>query len=70
MASLAAQWLPLAVLGVAGYRILRGAQAGGPYELIGEATRVLFNDFPLPRGRTYYYVVQAYNARGGLPVQP
>lgn len=63
-ASLAVQWLPLAVPGVAGYRILRGAQPGGPYELVGEAAGAIFNDLPLPRGRTFYYVVQAYDASG------
>lgn len=63
-ASLAVQWLPLAVPGVAGYRILRSTQPGGPYEVVGEATDALFNDLPLPRGRTFYYVVQAYDVNG------
>lgn len=63
-ASLIMQWLPLDVPGVAGYRILRGVQSGGPYDLVGEATGSTFNDLPLPRGQTFYYVVQAYDANG------
>lgn len=61
-ASLAVQWLPLAVSGVAGYRVLRATQSGGPYELVGEATGAVFNDLPVERGKTYYYVVEAYDA--------
>ncbi len=64
--SLAVRWLPLAVPGVAGYRILRSTQPGGPYELVGEATGVLFNDLPVVRGQTTYYVVQAYDGAGTL----
>ncbi|MCX7789887.1 MAG: hypothetical protein N2378_04535 [Chloroflexaceae bacterium] len=62
--SLAVQWLPLDVPGVAGYRILRSTQPGGPYELVGEATGAAFNDLPASSGQTFYYVVQAYDAAG------
>ena len=64
--SLAVRWLPLDVPGVAGYRILRGTQSGGPYELVGEATGALFNDLPVARGQTTYYVVQAFDGAGTL----
>lgn len=55
-ASLAVQWLPLAMPGVAGsgYRVLRAAQSGGPYELIGEVTGTVFHDPPVERGTMYY----------------
>ncbi|HYN88387.1 MAG TPA: fibronectin type III domain-containing protein, partial [Ardenticatenaceae bacterium] len=57
-------WLPPEVPGVAGYRILRSATAGGPYELVGEATGTTYTDLLLEPGRSYFYVVQAYDASG------
>ncbi len=51
---------------MAGYRILRSAHSGGPYEVVGEATGSVFNELPVARGRTYHYVVQAYDANGVL----
>jgi len=44
--------------------ILRSAQPGGPYELVGEAVGAAFNDLPVARGQTYTCVVQAYDAHG------
>lgn len=57
-------WLPLAVDGVAGYRILRAVVPGGPYELVGEVSGFLYTDTLLLRGRLYHYVVQAYDDQG------
>jgi hypothetical protein len=55
-------WLPPAVPGVAGYRILRSEAAGGPYELVGQATGLVYSDLLLEIGQPYYYVVQAFDA--------
>jgi fibronectin type 3 domain-containing protein len=60
----AVRWLPLATPGVAGYRILRSVSAGGPYEVVGESTGGIFNDVAVEHGRTYYYVVQAFDGAG------
>ena len=62
--SLAVKWQAVDVSGVAGYRILRSTQPGGPYEVVGEAIGSVFNDLPVQRGQTYYYVVQAYDGSG------
>ena len=62
--SLAVKWQAVDVSGVAGYRILRSTQLGGPYEVVGEAIGSVFNDLPVQRGQTYYYVVQAYDGSG------
>ena len=62
--SLAVKWRAVNVSGVAGYRILRSTQPGGTYEVVGEATGSVFNDLPVQRGQTYYYVVQAYDGSG------
>jgi hypothetical protein len=59
-------WQAPAIPGVAGYRILRAATAGGPYELVGETTATHFADRLLASGVTYYYIVQAYDADGLL----
>jgi hypothetical protein len=59
-------WQPPAIAGIAGYRILRKQTAGGPYELVGEATGMLFADVSLQRGTVYTYVVQSYDASGVL----
>jgi hypothetical protein len=66
---------------VAGYRILRSTQPGGPYELVGESTVPAYTALLPQTGKTYSYVVQAYDAhgvlspnsiqmRGALPVPP
>ena len=39
-------------------------QSGGPYEVVGEAAGSVFNDLPVQRGQTYYYVVQTYDEAG------
>jgi hypothetical protein len=57
-------WLPPLVEGVEGYRILRGEDPGGPYELVGEAMGTVFHDLLLELGKPYYYVVQAYDKHG------
>jgi hypothetical protein len=62
--SLAVKWQSVDVPEVAGYRVLRGPQSGGPYELVGEVTGPVFNDLPVQRGQTYYYVVQTYDGAG------
>lgn len=61
-------WLPPEMSGVAGYRILRATQAGGPYELVGEATSTSYSDLLLARGQAYHYVVQSYDAAGVVSV--
>lgn len=65
-AAIEVAWLPPPVPGVAGYRILRSDKAGGPYELVGEATAGVYQDLLLTRGPQYCYVVHAYNAQGVL----
>lgn len=62
--SLAVKWAAVNVPGSVGYRILRSTQPGGPYELVGESTTPIFNDLPVERGQTYYYVVQAFDGAG------
>ncbi len=57
-------WSPPSVEGIDGYRILRSEIAGGPYELVGEATGAIFSDVMLKRDQHYYYVVQTYDASG------
>lgn len=57
-------WMPPAVAGVAGYRILRSSTPNGAYELVGEATGTVYTDTLLQPGQTYYYVVQAYDGDG------
>lgn len=64
--SLAVTWAPVDVPGVGGYRILRATQPGGPYAVAGESTAPVFNDLPVVRGQTYYYVVQAFDSAGGV----
>jgi YD repeat-containing protein len=64
--SLAVKWQPLDLPGIAGYRVLRSTQPGGPYELVGETTQPVFNDMPVSRGQTYYYVIQAFDENGVL----
>ena len=58
------KWQSVDVPGVAGYRVLRSPQSSGPYELVGEATGSVFNDLPVQRGQTYYYVVQTFDGAG------
>jgi hypothetical protein len=57
-------WVPPAVSGVEGYRILRSETPGGPYELVGEASGSSYYDTLLARDQDYYYVVQTYDAHG------
>jgi hypothetical protein len=62
--ALAVGWMPSLIPGVAGYRILRGMQSGGPYTMVGDATGTSYTDLLLEPGQRYYYVVQAYDAIG------
>jgi hypothetical protein len=64
--SLAVKWQPVNLPGISGYRILRGMQPGGPYEVVGETTQPVFNDMPIARGIRYYYVVQTFDENGVL----
>jgi hypothetical protein len=57
-------WTAPQVQGVAGYRILRGENPGGPYELVGEAERTSFIDTLLDWDKTYYYIIQAFDEAG------
>ncbi len=61
-------WLPVEVPGIEGYRILRRepSYAPGLYDLVGETIEPLYTDRLLQRGRTYCYVVEAYDANGVL----
>jgi hypothetical protein len=61
-------WLPVEVPGVEGYRILRRepSYAPGIYDLVGETIEPMYTDRLLQRGRTYCYVVEAYDANGVL----
>jgi parallel beta-helix repeat protein len=63
--SLIITWLAPPSPDVAGYRVLRGTTAGGPYELVGETTATTFQDRLLKRSQDYVYVVQTYGADGG-----
>jgi len=67
--SLVVKWQPLDLPGIAGYRVLRGVQPGGPYELVGETTQTVFNDMPVGRGQSYYYVIQAFDGNGVLSAE-
>jgi hypothetical protein len=60
------QWMPPGVPGLGGYRLLRSATSGGPYELVGETKDTYLPDLLLRRGQTYCYVVQAYDDTGIL----
>ena len=62
--ALEVSWVPPAVDGVAGYRILRSGTPGDPYELVGEAEELVHNDLLLEPNQPYYYVVEAYDADG------
>ena len=52
----------------AGYLVLRGATAGGPFELVGESAVASYVDNLVARGQTYCYVVQAHNGGTLSPV--
>jgi fibronectin type 3 domain-containing protein len=62
--ALEVSWMPPAVEGVAGYRILRAETTGGPYELVGQATGIVYKDLLLETGQPYFYIVQAFDASG------
>lgn len=62
--ALEVSWMPPAVEGVAGYRILRSGTPGGPYELVGEAEGLAYSDLLLETNQPYHYVVEAYDADG------
>lgn len=57
-------WIPPLIPGVAGYRILRSTQSGGPYTMVGDTAGTTYVDLLLEPGQRYYYVVQAYDATG------
>ncbi len=52
---------------VLGYRILRGTQPSGPFDLMGESTITGFTDVPVPRNRQFCYVIESYNANTVSP---
>lgn len=56
--------LPTEAEGVSGHRVLRSLTPGGPYELVGETTGDLHYDLLLQAGKTYCYLVQAYDLNG------
>ncbi len=58
--------LPAQAQSVAGYRVLRSAAPGGPYELAGETTGEVFYDLAVESGQRYCYVAQAYDRAGQL----
>jgi predicted outer membrane repeat protein len=66
--ALAVLWAMPAGEWPAGYRVLRGATAAGPFELVGESAAPDFADVLAVRGDTYCYVVQAHNGDGFSPV--
>jgi hypothetical protein len=49
----------------AGYEVFRSAQEAGPYVKIGESTKRDYADQDLETGRTYFYKIRAFDARGG-----
>ncbi len=52
-----------AVDGATGYRLLRSTVSGGPYTPIGgDLTSPGFSDSNVVKGRSYFYVVRAFNA--------
>jgi hypothetical protein len=50
--------------GATSYRVLRGANSGGPYTQVAAPTGTAFQDSGLADASTYYYVVQAVNSQG------
>lgn len=59
-------WLPPAVPGVAGYRILRATAENGPYEVVGESALAAYSDLTPKRGTTYFYVMEAFDHSGTI----
>jgi len=51
---------------VAGYRIYRGSQSGGPYSLLNSGLEVqdTYLDLTVQAGASYYYVVTAVDSAG------
>lgn len=66
--ALAVLWVSPADERPAGYRILRGLTATGPFELVGESAAPDFTDVLAVRGETYCYMVQAYNGTAFSPL--
>ena len=64
--ALGIRWVPPLVPGVLGFRILRSANSGASYELVGETSGSFLPDLLLDRGVNYCYVVQAYDSSGTL----
>ncbi|MCI0352523.1 MAG: fibronectin type III domain-containing protein [Acidobacteriales bacterium] len=60
-------WNSSTSTGVSGYRVYRGATAGGPYSRITSSTlpALTYEDRNVVSGRSYYYVVTAV-ASGGM----
>ncbi|HEX3529651.1 MAG TPA: CARDB domain-containing protein [Thermoanaerobaculia bacterium] len=57
-------WQPGAGTAPAGYRLVRGATAGGPYETVTTLTATTLRDTGLTNGKQYFYVVFALDAFG------
>ena len=51
-------WTNSAAADLAGYRVLRGTQPGGPYQVVKETTQTGYSDLKLKPG-AYYYVIEA-----------
>ncbi|CAM3376619.1 pectinesterase family protein [Marinicrinis lubricantis] len=47
-----------------GYKVKRSESVSGPYSVIADTKATAYTDQGLTNGKTYYYVVTAYNKRG------
>lgn len=65
-ATVSLNWRPSSSSGVSGYRVYRGATAGGPYTRITSSTlpALTYDDTDVTSGRSYYYVVTAVTTNG------
>jgi hypothetical protein len=65
--SVSLSWTASTSLGVAGYQILRGTTAGGPYTQIASLGLVTsYTDSTVMSGTTYYYVVTAVDGSNNV----
>ena len=60
-------WVPVYGEAATGYRILRAIDAAGPFETMGESSVPRHSDVSVPRGETFCYAVQSYNANSVSP---
>lgn len=62
--SVSLSWSPSTSSSISGYRVYRGATAGGAYSKVADVTSTSYLDQSVTAGATYYYVTTAYNVDG------